>query len=224
MTHHTPAPTATGTGTDAHLGWLLRGSLDRTAGAQGALLASRDGVLMAAEGLALEHGEQLAAMLSGINSLASYLGKLPGNPDRPGGPGGVRQIIIEHEVCVLFVMNTGTGDHGGDSGGMAALGGAGGQDGAASSPRPRTVGCVLGMLASPDADPDGIGYAMAALISKVSEHLVTATRHPPTGLDTSGLDTSGLDSPGLDSPGLDSPGVGGSGFGAGGAADVGGGR
>jgi hypothetical protein len=38
------------------------------------------------------------------------------------------------------------------------------------------VGTVLGVLASPDADPGVIGHEMSLLVGSVADHLATRTR------------------------------------------------
>ncbi|MBA9002826.1 roadblock/LC7 domain-containing protein [Thermomonospora cellulosilytica] len=163
MTNHVPSPQ---TPDSPGLGWLLQDFVQRVAGADGALLASRDGLQLAAAGLTNDQADALAAVMSGLYSLAkSGTDRIKGTSD-----GGVRQVVIEHNLACLFVMSADD---------VLAPG----------APVPagtdaRMVGCVLGVLAAPDCDPGVIGYQMAALLSSLPEHLVTARRgdaHPGGG-------------------------------------------
>jgi predicted regulator of Ras-like GTPase activity (Roadblock/LC7/MglB family) len=139
------------------LGWLLEDFVARVPGVDGALLASRDGLKLAAVGLSENQADQTSAVVSGLYSLARGVGKIKGSSG-----GAVRQVLIEHDEVTFFVMSAGDGL----PQGMPMQPGS----------DPRTVGSVLAVLAAPDADPGMVGYEMATLIKSVAEHLVTATR------------------------------------------------
>lgn len=87
----------------ASLAWLLDDLIDRIPHAQHAVVLSADGLLMAkSDGLARDDGEHLAAVASGIHSLAK------GASQRLGG-GPPQQAIIELQSATLFVSAAGTG-------------------------------------------------------------------------------------------------------------------
>ena len=90
---------------EAHgqLGWLLDTLAGRVAGISHAIILSRDGLVVAASGgLSREDGEHLSALAAGVQSLAR------GTGEHFGG-GQVRQIIIEMEHAMLFVVAAGAG-------------------------------------------------------------------------------------------------------------------
>ncbi|TDB78374.1 MULTISPECIES: roadblock/LC7 domain-containing protein [unclassified Micromonospora] len=85
------------------LAWLLDELVGRVQQARHAIVLSVDGLLVASStGLSNGDGEHLAAIASGIQSLAKGAGK------RFGG-GSVRQSIIEMESAFLFVTAAGHG-------------------------------------------------------------------------------------------------------------------
>ncbi|MFI7022811.1 roadblock/LC7 domain-containing protein [Micromonospora sp. NPDC049900] len=85
------------------LTWLLDDLVGRVKQAEHAVVLSVDGLLLArSTGLPRDDAEHLAAMASGIQSLAKGAGKRFG-----GGP--ARQTIIEMQSSFLFVMAAGTG-------------------------------------------------------------------------------------------------------------------
>jgi predicted regulator of Ras-like GTPase activity (Roadblock/LC7/MglB family) len=87
----------------ADLAWLLDDLVGRVKQAEHAVVLSVDGLLVASSaGLGRDDGEQLAAIASGIQSLAKGAGK------RFGG-GAVQQTIIEMESSFLFVTAAGHG-------------------------------------------------------------------------------------------------------------------
>jgi predicted regulator of Ras-like GTPase activity (Roadblock/LC7/MglB family) len=91
------------TASNVDLTWLLDDLVGRVKQAEHAIVLSVDGLLMAASrGLSREDGEHLAAMASGIQSLARGAGKRFG-----GGP--VQQTIIEMQSSFLFVTAAGHG-------------------------------------------------------------------------------------------------------------------
>lgn len=85
------------------LAWLLDDLVRRVKQAEHAVVLSVDGLLVAASaGLSRDDGEHLAAIASGIQSLAKGAGT------RFGG-GAVQQTIIEMESSFLFVTAAGHG-------------------------------------------------------------------------------------------------------------------
>jgi uncharacterized protein len=96
----TDAPPLT---TIASLGWVLDSLVKRIPEITDAIMLSTDGLLLAASaGLDRENAERLAAVASGLQSLARGTGT---HFDR----GGVRQTIVEMERGFLFVTATTTG-------------------------------------------------------------------------------------------------------------------
>ncbi|MFE6717536.1 roadblock/LC7 domain-containing protein [Streptomyces albidoflavus] len=85
------------------LGWLLDDLTQRVSFVRHALVLSNDGLVTgASSGLAREDAEHLAAVSSGLHSLA----KGSGQHFRAGG---VRQTMIEFDDAVLFVTAAGDG-------------------------------------------------------------------------------------------------------------------
>lgn len=85
------------------LAWLLDDLVGRVKQTQHAVVLSVDGLLMASSaGLSRDDAEQLAAIASGIQSLAKGAGRRFG-----GGP--VRQTVIEMQSSFLFVTAAGHG-------------------------------------------------------------------------------------------------------------------
>lgn len=84
-------------------GWLLDGFVHAVAGTRHTLVVSADGLLMAmSSGMDRTSGDQLAAIVSGIASLArGAAGQL--------GSGAVQQAIIEMDQGFLFLMNISNG-------------------------------------------------------------------------------------------------------------------
>lgn len=137
------------------LGWLLEEFVSRVPGVDSALLASSDGMRLALAGLSQNQADVAAAVMSGLQSLAKGVARIKDTTPN------VLQIVVELESVNLFVMS-------------------------ADSPLPehvpshigtdRSVGTVLGVLTTCDADPGVVGYEMATLIGSVSEHLRTRAR------------------------------------------------
>lgn len=85
------------------LGWLLSGLVERVPHTRSAVLLSSDGLKKAVSGLDVQSAEQLAAIASGLFSLARGTGiKFDGNDV-------VRQVIVELDGTVLFVASAGSG-------------------------------------------------------------------------------------------------------------------
>ncbi|MER7167223.1 roadblock/LC7 domain-containing protein [Micromonospora sp. NPDC000207] len=85
------------------LAWLLDDLVGRVKQAEQAVVLSVDGLLMAAStGMSRDDAEHLAAVASGIQSLAKGAGRR-----FDGGP--VRQTVIEMESRFLFVTAAGSG-------------------------------------------------------------------------------------------------------------------
>ncbi|MET7816106.1 roadblock/LC7 domain-containing protein [Streptomyces sp. NPDC005395] len=92
--------------TEPHdLDWLLKGFLDRAAGAVSALVTSRDGLEVASLNHDRADGESdtLSAITSALHSLALAAGR------RLKDAGGVRQVVVELDGGHLFVMAAGEG-------------------------------------------------------------------------------------------------------------------
>jgi predicted regulator of Ras-like GTPase activity (Roadblock/LC7/MglB family) len=89
------------------LDWLLESLLERTPGARHALVLSRDGLKMCrTSGLTVDQADQLAAIASGIQSLAHGASAEFGD-----GTGGVRQSMTEFHGGLLFIVEAGEGAH-----------------------------------------------------------------------------------------------------------------
>ncbi|MFI5795706.1 roadblock/LC7 domain-containing protein [Streptomyces sp. NPDC051677] len=85
------------------LGWLLDDLTERVDHVRHALVLSNDGLVAGAStGLRREDAEHLAAVSSGLHSLAKGSG-------RHFSAGRVRQTMIEFDDAVLFVTAAGTG-------------------------------------------------------------------------------------------------------------------
>ncbi|WP_329176724.1 MULTISPECIES: roadblock/LC7 domain-containing protein [unclassified Streptomyces] len=95
------------TTTDRSLDWLLENLLAKTPGARHALVLSRDGLkLCLSSGLTADRADQLAAIASGIQSLAHGASVEFGD-----GSGGVRQSMTEFHGGILFIVEAGEGAH-----------------------------------------------------------------------------------------------------------------
>lgn len=89
--------------TSRDLVWLLSGLVDRVPDTRSALLLSSDGLRKAAHGLDDDGADHLAAIASGLFSLARNAGT------RFGGSEGVRQVVCELDDSLLFVSAAGSG-------------------------------------------------------------------------------------------------------------------
>lgn len=87
------------------LSWLLHGLIERVPHSRSALLLSSDGLVKAVHGLERDEAEHLAAVASGLYSLARSAGK------RFDSGGDVRQIVTELSTSLLFVAAAGHGAH-----------------------------------------------------------------------------------------------------------------
>jgi predicted regulator of Ras-like GTPase activity (Roadblock/LC7/MglB family) len=83
--------------------WLLSGLIDRVPDTRSALLLSSDGLRKAAHGLDDDGADHLAAIASGLFSLARSAGNAFGRTDV------VRQVVAELEDSLLFVSAAGSG-------------------------------------------------------------------------------------------------------------------
>jgi predicted regulator of Ras-like GTPase activity (Roadblock/LC7/MglB family) len=83
--------------------WLLSSLVDRVPDTTSALLLSSDGLRKAAHGLDDNGADHLAAIASGLFSLARSAGT------RFGGTDVVRQVVAELENSLLFVTAAGSG-------------------------------------------------------------------------------------------------------------------
>lgn len=101
------------------LEWLLEDFIRRVPQTECALLAARDGLKKAAHGLTADQADTMSAVMSGLHSLARSVGEIK---DRRSS-GAVRQVVVEHDDALLFVMSAGEGSllgvqaaHGADPG------------------------------------------------------------------------------------------------------------
>jgi hypothetical protein len=95
------------TTSERSLDQLLEELVTGTPGARHALVLSRDGLkLSLSSGLSADRGDQLAAIASGIQSLAHGASIEFGD-----GTGGVRQSMTEFHGGILFIVEAGEGAH-----------------------------------------------------------------------------------------------------------------
>ncbi|MGW4897990.1 roadblock/LC7 domain-containing protein [Kitasatospora sp. NPDC004240] len=93
--------------TDRDLDWLLENLLSGTPGARHALVLSADGLkLCHTSGLSTDQADQLAAISSGMQSLAHGASIEFGD-----GSGGVRQSMTEFHGGILCIVAAGEGAH-----------------------------------------------------------------------------------------------------------------
>ncbi|GAA1263049.1 roadblock/LC7 domain-containing protein [Kitasatospora nipponensis] len=93
--------------TDRGLDWLLENLLTNTPGSRHALVLSADGLkLCHSAGLTVDEADQLAAIASGIQSLAHGASIEFGD-----GSGGVRQSMTEFHGGILCIVAAGEGAH-----------------------------------------------------------------------------------------------------------------
>ncbi|MDJ1131108.1 roadblock/LC7 domain-containing protein [Streptomyces iconiensis] len=90
-------------GQNTDLSWLLTGLVQRVPHANSALLLSADGLVKAVHGLEPDTADHMAALASGLYSLARSAGV------RLGEGGEVRQVVVELDVSLLFVSTAGQG-------------------------------------------------------------------------------------------------------------------
>ncbi|MET7764356.1 roadblock/LC7 domain-containing protein [Streptomyces sp. NPDC005336] len=85
------------------LSWLLSGLVQRVPHTRSGLLLSSDGLVMASDGMEKDAADHMAALASGLYSLARGAGK------RFDDGGDVRQIVTELSNSLLFVSAAGQG-------------------------------------------------------------------------------------------------------------------
>lgn len=95
------------TTTNQSLVWLLEQLVERTPGAQHAVVLSRDGLKLCwTSGLTVDQADQLAAIASGIASLSGAASVEFGN-----GTGEVRHAMTEYDGGQLLIIEAGAGAH-----------------------------------------------------------------------------------------------------------------
>ncbi len=93
--------------TDANLTWMLESLVDQTAGANHALVLSRDGLkLCHTSGLTVDQADQLSAIAAGVQALSQGASVEFGD-----GTGGVRHSMTEFHGGILFIVEAGEGAH-----------------------------------------------------------------------------------------------------------------
>lgn len=93
--------------TDANLTWMLESLVDQTAGANHALVLSRDGLkLCHTSALSIDKADQLAAIAAGVQALSQGASVEFGD-----GTGGVRHSMTEFHGGILFIVEAGEGAH-----------------------------------------------------------------------------------------------------------------
>lgn len=90
-------------GQPTDLSWLLSGLVQRVPHTSSALLLSSDGLVKSAHGLEPDTADHMAALASGLYSLARSAGV------RLGEGGEVRQVVVELDSSLLFVSTAGQG-------------------------------------------------------------------------------------------------------------------
>ncbi|MFD8547285.1 roadblock/LC7 domain-containing protein [Streptomyces sp. NPDC059649] len=90
-------------GQQTDLSWLLTGLVQRVPHARSALLLSSDGLVKAAHGFEPDSADHMAALASGLYSLARSAGARFGDGDN------VLQVVVELESSFLFVSTAGSG-------------------------------------------------------------------------------------------------------------------
>lgn len=88
---------------DSNLSWLLGGLIERVPHTRTIVLLSSDGLTKAVHGTDADSADHLAAIASGLCSLARSTGAKFGNSDL------VRQVVAELEDTMLFVSSAGYG-------------------------------------------------------------------------------------------------------------------
>jgi predicted regulator of Ras-like GTPase activity (Roadblock/LC7/MglB family) len=92
---------------DANLTWMLESLVSQTAGANHALVLSRDGLkLCHTSGLTIDKADQLAAIAAGVQALSQGASVEFGD-----GTGGVRHSMTEFHGGILFIVEAGEGAH-----------------------------------------------------------------------------------------------------------------
>ncbi|MFJ7423445.1 roadblock/LC7 domain-containing protein [Streptomyces uncialis] len=102
--HRTPSDTAVTTALGG-LTYLLDAFLGQVPGSRFAVLASRDGLARCFAGLERDGADTVAALMSSLHSLGESSPALFGvTPVQR-----VRQVVVEHDGYLLFVMAAGAG-------------------------------------------------------------------------------------------------------------------
>ena len=105
MTHESAAPSASSAGDDRDLDWVMSRFVEEIPDAAHAILVSADGLLMASStSIPCERAEQVAAVSSGLASLAVGAARLFEG-------GSVMQTIVEMEMGFLMLMSVGDGSN-----------------------------------------------------------------------------------------------------------------
>ena len=105
MTHESAAQATGAPGDDRDLDWVMSRFVDDVPDAAHAILVSADGLLMASStSIPVERGEQVAAVSSGLASLAVGAARLFEG-------GSVMQTIVEMEMGFLMLMSVGDGSN-----------------------------------------------------------------------------------------------------------------
>ncbi|MFJ4773977.1 roadblock/LC7 domain-containing protein [Streptomyces uncialis] len=102
--HRTPSETAVNTAL-TELTHLLDAFLNQVPGSRFAVLASRDGLARCSAGLGRDGADTVAALMSSLHSLGES------SPDLFGVTPvqRVRQVVVEHDGYLLFVMAAAAG-------------------------------------------------------------------------------------------------------------------
>lgn len=93
----------TRTGSNQNLDWLLQSLVQRVPHTRSALLLSSDGLTKAVFGLEIDEADHMAALASGMYSLARSAGV------RFADGADVRQVLVELDTVLLFVSAAGSG-------------------------------------------------------------------------------------------------------------------
>jgi predicted regulator of Ras-like GTPase activity (Roadblock/LC7/MglB family) len=88
---------------ESDLAWLLRSLVERVPYTRSAVLLSADGLTIAVHGLGPDGADHLAAIASGLFSIARSAAT------KFGDSGGVRQVVAELDDTLLFVSAAGFG-------------------------------------------------------------------------------------------------------------------
>jgi predicted regulator of Ras-like GTPase activity (Roadblock/LC7/MglB family) len=128
------------------LAWLLNSLVQRVPHTHSALLLSSDGLKKAAHGLDPDGADHLAAIASGLFSLARSAGDRFGSGDGVG----VRQVVAELDDTLLFVSTAGSGAV------LAVLAGRGADAGVLGYEMSQLVKSVRPYLATPARHSVGV--------------------------------------------------------------------
>ncbi|HEV7933911.1 MAG TPA: roadblock/LC7 domain-containing protein [Actinomadura sp.] len=90
-------------GQESDFAWLLSSLIEQVPHTRSAVLLSSDGLVNAVHGLQPDRADHLAAIASGLFSLARSAGTKFGAGD------GVRQVVAELDDILLFVSSAGFG-------------------------------------------------------------------------------------------------------------------